>query len=101
MCSHCVLQLTHCEIDMWKLFRIMVFNYLIGNKDDHAKILLFIVRNGVWYIAPFDLLPSYGMNGYHTTLLPIRSLLPTKMCYLLVARKAGLDLMLPNIFWTI
>ena len=86
------LQLTHCEIDMWKLFRIMVFNYLIGNKDDHAKNFAFIVRNGAWHIAPaFDLLPSYGMNGYHTTSFA-DSVSPSDKDVLLVARKVGLDL---------
>jgi serine/threonine-protein kinase HipA len=46
----------------------MAFNYLIGNKDDHAKNFTFIHREGEWYFAPaYDLLPSEGMNGYHTT----------------------------------
>jgi serine/threonine-protein kinase HipA len=61
-------QLTHSEIEMWKVYRVMVFNYLIGNKDDHAKNFTFIHRGGEWHFAPaYDLLPSEGMNGYHTT----------------------------------
>ena len=46
----------------------MVFNYLIGNKDDHAKNFAFIYRDGDWHFAPaYDILPSEGFNGYHTT----------------------------------
>lgn len=60
--------LTHNIEDIRKIFRLMVFNYLIGNKDDHAKNFAFIFRDGRWHFAPaFDLLPSYGLNGFHTT----------------------------------
>ena len=31
--------LTHNVAELWKVYRLMVFNYLIGNKDDHAKNL--------------------------------------------------------------
>ncbi len=36
--------LTHSAADMWKIFRLMVFNYLIEkeNKNDHAKNFAFI-----------------------------------------------------------
>ena len=61
-------QLTHSMNEMWKVYRLMVFNYLIGNKDDHAKNFAFIFRNGCWHFAPaYDILPSDGFNGYHTT----------------------------------
>ena len=51
-----------------KLFRQMVFNILIGNKDDHAKNFAFVYRNGHWKVSPaYDLLPSAGFNGNHTT----------------------------------
>lgn len=54
--------------ELWKIFRLMVFNYLIENKDDHAKNFAFIHKDGKWRFAPaFDILPSYGLNGYHTT----------------------------------
>lgn len=61
-------QLTHNMNEMWKIYRLMVFNYLIGNKDDHAKNFAFIFRDGSWHFAPaYDILPSEGFNGYHTT----------------------------------
>lgn len=31
--------LTHNVAEMWKVYRLMVLNYLIGNRDDHAKNL--------------------------------------------------------------
>jgi serine/threonine-protein kinase HipA len=51
-----------------KIFRLMIFNVLIGNKDDHAKNFSFIYRNRHWQVSPaYDLLPSEGFNGNHTT----------------------------------
>ena len=50
------------------MFRLMVFNVLIGNKDDHAKNFSFIFKNKRWQLSPaYDLLPSYGFNNNHTT----------------------------------
>lgn len=34
--------LTHNMAELWKVYRLMVFNYLIDNKDDHAKNFAFI-----------------------------------------------------------
>ena len=83
--------LTHSVGELWKLYRLMVFNYLIGNKDDHAKNFDFIYRDGEWRFAPaFDLLPSDGMNGYHTTSIH-DSIEPTKADLIAVAANAGLD----------
>lgn len=51
-----------------KLFRLMVFNVLIKNKDDHAKNFSFIYANNQWKLSPaYDLLPSGGFNNQHTT----------------------------------
>lgn len=50
------------------MFRLMVFNILISNRDDHAKNFSFQWINGTWRLSPaYDLLPSRGFNGYHTT----------------------------------
>lgn len=50
------------------MFRLMVFNVLIGNKDDHSKNFSFIYRDNKWQLSPaYDLLPSYGFNDIHTT----------------------------------
>lgn len=83
--------LTHNVAELWKVYRLMVFNYLIENKDDHAKNFAFIYRNGEWRFAPaYDLLPSDGMNGFHTTSIN-DSIEPTKDDLLAVAVKAGLN----------
>lgn len=50
------------------MFRLMVFNILISNRDDHAKNFSFQWIDGGWKLSPaYDLLPSSGFNGYHTT----------------------------------
>lgn len=84
-------QLTKNQEDIWKVYRLMVFNCLIGNKDDHAKNFAFIRRDGEWHFAPaFDLLPSDGINGYRTTSAN-DSITPSKVDVLQVAVNAGLD----------
>lgn len=82
--------LTHSVAELWKVYRLMVFNYLIGNKDDHAKNFAFIYRNGDWRLAPgYDLLPSDGINGYHTTSIN-ESITPAPEDLIKVAVNAGL-----------
>lgn len=84
-------RLTNSEQDLWKLYRVAVFNYAIGNKDDHAKNFSFIVRDDTWHFAPaYDLLPSDGINGYHTTSYN-DSITPTDEDVIAVAVKSGLD----------
>ena len=66
-------------------------NYLIENKDDHAKNFAFIYRDGEWHFSPaFDILPSDGMNGFHTTSIN-DCIEPTKDDLIAVAVKAGLN----------
>lgn len=62
------LALTKNMEDAYKMFRLMVFNILTGNKDDHAKNFSFIYEAGNWKLAPaYDLVPSSGFNGQHST----------------------------------
>ncbi len=62
------LNLTKDMEQVAQMFRLMVFNILISNRDDHAKNFSFQWINGVWKLSPaYDLLPSSGFNGYHTT----------------------------------
>lgn len=82
--------LTKSMEEMWQMFRLMAFNYLIGNKDDHAKNFAFI-HDGEWHMAPaYDLLPSSGFHGFHTTTINDKSV-PQKEDLIIVAEKAGLD----------
>ncbi len=83
--------LTHSVTEMWKIYRLMVFNYMIGNKDDHAKNFAFIRRGNDWHFAPaYDLLPSDGINGYRTTSIN-DSITPVREDLLSVAVRSGLD----------
>ena len=83
--------LTHSVAELWKVYRLMVFNYLIENKDDHAKNFSFIYRNNNWHLSPaYDLLPSNGMNGFHTTSIN-DNIEPTPDDLVAVAIKAGLN----------
>jgi serine/threonine-protein kinase HipA len=62
------LLLTKNFTEVEKIFRLMVFNVLIENKDDHARNFSFIYRDNSWQLSPaYDLLPSDGFNGNHTT----------------------------------
>ena len=54
--------------DAYKMFRLMVFNVLTGNKDDHAKNFSFLYKSGQWLLSPaYDLVRSAGFNKYHST----------------------------------
>lgn len=63
--------LTKNVAEVERAFRLMVFNVLSHNKDDHAKNFSFIAdrTNGQgWKLSPgFDLTFSGGMNNEHTT----------------------------------
>ena len=60
-------QLTHSVKELWKVFRLMTFNLIIGNCDDHVKNFAFIRRDGVWRLSPaYDVLPCEGFGGFHS-----------------------------------
>ncbi|WP_431433344.1 type II toxin-antitoxin system HipA family toxin [Bacteroides hominis] len=62
------LNLTKDMEQVAEMFRLMVFNVLIFNRDDHAKNFSFQWIDGEWKLSPaYDILPSSGFNGYHTT----------------------------------
>lgn len=83
--------LTHSMAELSKVYRLMVFNFLIANKDDHAKNFAFIYRDEDWHFAPaYDLLPSDGMNGFHTTSIN-DNIEPTHNDLIAVAVRAGLS----------
>lgn len=51
------------------MFRLMVFNVLTENKDDHAKNFSFIYDGSAWHLSPaYDLTKcNTGYNGKHAT----------------------------------
>jgi len=62
-------RLTRDMAQVEQLYRRMVFNVVIGNRDDHAKNFAYLMdETGRWTLTPaYDLLPSPGFNGFHTT----------------------------------
>jgi len=52
-----------------RAYRLMVFNVVMHNKDDHAKNFCFLhPRRGDWHLAPgYDLTFNHGMNNEHIT----------------------------------
>ena len=61
--------ITQSPAEVEQMFRRMVFNVLIGNKDDHAKNFSFVHRDDGWHLAPaYDLTRCvHGYNGEHAT----------------------------------
>lgn len=60
--------LTNDINEVYKLFRLMVFNVLTQNRDDHSKNFSFIYKDDKWQLSPaYDLVKSFGFNGQHTT----------------------------------
>ncbi|GHU80688.1 toxin HipA [Bacteroidia bacterium] len=84
------LNLTKNMDEVSALFRLMVFNVAISNRDDHAKNFSFQYKNNGWALSPvYDLLPSSGFNGYHTTTINGQGD-PSLADILQVATEAGL-----------
>jgi len=82
--------LTKNITDSYKLFRQMVFNVLTGIKDDHAKNFSFLYLENGWRVAPaYDLAPSGGFNGNHTTTVAGQGQ-PSKSDIFEVGTQAGL-----------
>ena len=55
--------------DIEQLVRLMVFNVVFRNQDDHTKNIEFLMnRSGMWFMAPaFDLTFSYNPTGEWTS----------------------------------
>lgn len=83
--------LTRNMEEVYALFRQMVFNVAIKNRDDHAKNFSFQLVDGEWKLSPaYDLLPSTGFNGFHTTTINNTGE-PTTNDLMVVAAKVGLN----------
>lgn len=90
-----LLKLTHILTknmeEVYALFRMMAFNVAIKNRDDHAKNFSFQLINGEWKLSPaYDLLPSDGFNGFHTTTVNNNGD-PTVDDMMIVGEKVGLN----------
>ncbi len=74
------------------MFRLMVFNVLCGNRDDHAKNFSFLYKGKEgWSLSPaYDLTVNSGVNGEHATTVNGKGCGITDNDMLAVARNAGL-----------
>lgn len=64
------LRLTDSFEDVERLYRLMCFNVLAGNRDDHAKNFSYLYdeSRAVWTLSPaYDLTRNGGMNSEHAT----------------------------------
>jgi serine/threonine-protein kinase HipA len=62
-------QLKLQEKELEQLVRLMAFNVIYRNQDDHTKNIEFLMsQEGVWMLAPvFDLTFSYNPDGQWTS----------------------------------
>lgn len=60
--------------DMINLYRIMIFNMVFGNKDDHSRNISYLMNvSGKWRAAPaYDLTFTY--NKYHQMLFNLKNI---------------------------
>ena len=83
-------RLSHSVEELWKIYRLMCFNVIIGNRDDHAKNFAFLYDNG-WRFSPaYDLLPCGATGDCHTTSVNDNPL-PQRADMLALAERVGLD----------
>jgi serine/threonine-protein kinase HipA len=87
------LALTKNMRDVLQCFKVMLFNILTFNRDDHGKNFSFIMdKAGVWRFAPsYDLMFSYGINGEHSTSINREGKKPTLKDIQNIAEVAGIS----------
>lgn len=86
-----VLAITKDMSEVLKVYRLMVFNVLTHNRDDHAKNFSFVYDSEKWQVSPaYDLVYSNGFNGQHTTTVNGNGL-PEKEDILAVVNKIGIN----------
>lgn len=85
-------QLTRDHREVVAMFRLMAFNVIAHNRDDHAKQFSFLMDSkGTWRVSPaYDLTFSDGVNGEHTTTIDGEGLAPADDDMLRVADKVGI-----------
>lgn len=84
--------LTRDRTQVLEAFRRAAFNVLACNRDDHAHNVAYLMdTRGEWTLSPaFDLTPSSGPGGFHSTSLMGEALKPTRAHLLELAKSAAL-----------
>jgi serine/threonine-protein kinase HipA len=85
-------KLTGSMADVKMCFRLMVFNVLSYNRDDHGRNFAFMMDSeGKWSFAPpYDLMFSYGPGGEHSTSVAGEGRHPTAKEFYRLADLAGI-----------
>jgi serine/threonine-protein kinase HipA len=86
--------LTRDKREVEKMFRLMCFNVLSHNRDDHAKNFSFLYDNGKWQVSPaYDLVynSGIGFTKEHATMVDGNGQNPTEENILSVAKKADIS----------
>jgi len=86
--------LTRNHQDVLRAFRLMVFNVLAHNRDDHVKNFAFLLDDatGDWTLTPaYDLLFTSGPGGEHTMTVTGEGRTPGRTHMLRLARQADLS----------
>ena len=82
--------LTRNHTDLLRAFRLMLFNVLAHNRDDHAKNFSFILSDatGRWALSPaYDLTFSPGPGGEHSTTVAGEGCAPGRHHFALLAKQ--------------
>lgn len=87
------LQLTNSMRVVERMFQLMVFNVLCGNRDDHSKNFTFLFsENAGWTLSPaYDLTENPGFNGEHATTVQGKGRNITEQDMLAVAKETDID----------
>jgi serine/threonine-protein kinase HipA len=90
--------LTKNHADVVAAFRLMVFNVLAHNRDDHVKNFAFMMDvDGCWALAPaYDLTFAQGPGGEHTMTVSGEGREPGRKHILGLAEKAGMSISKAN-----
>ncbi len=85
--------LTKNQEEILAAFRIMVFNILAHNRDDHVKNFSYIMDDdGLWHLAPaYDLTFSFGPGGEHSMTVAGEGRSPGWKQILNLAEGSGID----------
>jgi serine/threonine-protein kinase HipA len=85
--------LTKNAADVVSAFRLMVFNILAHNRDDHVKNFAFqLSREGDWNLAPaYDLTFTHGPGGEHSMSVAGEGRTPSLQHVLRIASGAGIE----------
>ncbi len=88
------MRLTRDIREVERMYRLAVFNVLAHNRDDHAKNFSFLMdRDGAWTLSPaYDLTPSHGFAGGHSTVMVGEGIRPACENLLLLGKYASIPL---------